>query len=84
MATYKQYYEAGKRRAAKKMTPEQRRKLNEARRQIYKQDALPHNFCLCRKCAYLVMGICSFDGTENPAKEKCENFARKPKQGYQR
>jgi len=80
MATYKQYYEAGKRRAAKKMTREQKQKLNAARRQIYKQDALPHNFSLCRQCAYYLQGACSFDGTANPAKSECKNFVRKPRQ----
>ena len=80
MATYKQYYDAGRRRAAKNMTSEQRRKLNEARRQIAIQDGLPHNYSLCRKCAYYFKQSCSFDGTPNPAKAECKDFVRKPKQ----
>lgn len=84
MATYGDHYRRGRRQAAKKMTREQRQKLQEARRQIYKQDALPHNFCLCRSCARCFQGTCTFDGTENPAKQQCENYARRPRQEYSR
>lgn len=75
MATYNQYYRAGKRRAAQKMTSEQRRKLRYARRQIAKQDNLPHNYSPCRGCAYYFKGTCSYDGTVNPEKSKCEHRA---------
>lgn len=80
MATYGQHYRRGRRQAAKKMTREEKRKLDEARRQIYKQDALPHNFSLCRSCAYYFQGTCSFDGTVNPAKSECKDYEKKPKQ----
>ena len=77
-STYNQFYNAGKRRAAKNMSRKERKKLNAARRQIAIQDGTAR-YGLCRICAYHVMQQCSFDGTENPAKEHCENFVRKPK-----
>ena len=81
MATYSQHYRAGKRKAAKKMTTEQKKKLNAARRQIAIQDGTAR-YGLCRKCAYCVMHQCSFDGSENPAKEHCENFVKRPMASY--
>ena len=77
--TYNQYYKAAKRRAAKKMSPEERRKLNEARKMLLKQEGRLFEQSLCRTCAYDYQHTCTLDGTENPAKTVCKDYMNKKK-----
>lgn len=78
MAAYGQRYAAGKRRAAKKMTRDQKQKLYEARRKIAIQDGAAHNFSLCKRCAYYYELRCTFDGSSEPAMTECREFVRRP------